>query len=257
MAGGCAANVASRLSQSNVVRFPSTQTKRQLPEFFSAFLNPGLLQVSISSTSTATGVRNKHCPMWNGHSADINRRRAMDKIKNTFSEVIVIGFGVLGLAFFGAIVFYFFFGLIYLAVFGNGPATNSDECARGGALGWLSIFGGGLLGAILGYYGALKTRSLMRSRMRAQPGRSLLRGACFDGQNRPTTRSESHSFRNRQCAIRTFNRTVAVLPPFATGRFISRLRPALARRFNKARIRPILLIPQHSIHLSTGVNIDG
>lgn len=74
----------------------------------------------------------------------------MDKIKNTLSKFIVFGFGVLGGAFLGAIVFYFFFGFIYLAVFGNGPVTNSYECARGSALGWLSIFGGGLLGAILG-----------------------------------------------------------------------------------------------------------
>ena len=80
----------------------------------------------------------------------------MDKIENAFSEVIVIGFGVLGGAFFGAIVFYFFFGFIYLAVFGDGPPMNSEECARGTAFGWLSIFGGGLLGAILGYYGAKK-----------------------------------------------------------------------------------------------------
>ena len=81
----------------------------------------------------------------------------MDKIENAFSEVIVIGFGVLGGAFFGAIVFYFFFGLIYLAVFGDGPAMNSEECARGTGLAWLSIFGGGLLGGILGYYGAKKS----------------------------------------------------------------------------------------------------
>lgn len=79
----------------------------------------------------------------------------MDKIMNTLSKFIVFGFGVLGGAFFGAIVSYFFFGIIYLAVFGNGPVMNSDECARGSALGWLSIFGGGLLGAILGCYGAL------------------------------------------------------------------------------------------------------
>jgi hypothetical protein len=80
----------------------------------------------------------------------------MDKIKNTISEFIVCGFGVLGCALLGAIFFYFFFGLIYLAVFGDGPAANSEECARGSALGWLSIFGGGLLGGILGYYGAKK-----------------------------------------------------------------------------------------------------
>jgi len=81
----------------------------------------------------------------------------MDKIKKTLSKFIVCGFGVLGGAFFGAIVLYFFCGLIYLAVFGNGPVMNSDECARGSAFGWLSIFGGGLLGAILGYHGALNT----------------------------------------------------------------------------------------------------
>ena len=80
----------------------------------------------------------------------------MDKIKNTISEFIVFGFGALGGVFFGANFFYFFFGLIYLSVFGDGPAMNSDECARGTALGGLSIFGGGLLGAILGYYGAKK-----------------------------------------------------------------------------------------------------
>ena len=80
----------------------------------------------------------------------------MDKIKNTISEFIVFGFGALGGAFFGANFFYFFFGLIYLSVFGDGPAMNSEECARGTAVGWLSILGGGLLGGILGCYGAKK-----------------------------------------------------------------------------------------------------
>lgn len=75
----------------------------------------------------------------------------MYKIKNTISEVILIGFGILGGAFFGAIVFYGFAGAIYLAVFGDGPVMNADECGRGSGLAWLSIFGGSLLGAILGY----------------------------------------------------------------------------------------------------------
>jgi hypothetical protein len=82
----------------------------------------------------------------------------MDKIKNTISKGIVIGSGVLGGAFLGAILFYFFFGLIYLAVFGNGPATSSEECATGSGLAWLSILGGGLLGAILGYRASKNTK---------------------------------------------------------------------------------------------------
>jgi hypothetical protein len=80
----------------------------------------------------------------------------MGKVKNTISEVILLGFGILGGAFFGAIVFYGFACAIYLAVLGDGPVTNSDECGRGSGFAWLSIFGGSLLGAILGY-SAIKT----------------------------------------------------------------------------------------------------
>jgi hypothetical protein len=65
-----------------------------------------------------------------------------------FSVLVV---SLIGLAV-GAFVLYFTVGLIYTAVFGSGPARNSYECARGMAIGWLSLFAGALMGFCIGAF---------------------------------------------------------------------------------------------------------
>ena len=50
----------------------------------------------------------------------------------------------------GAFVSHFLAGLVYIAIFGPGPVANSYECARGMAVGWLSLLAGALVGLCLG-----------------------------------------------------------------------------------------------------------
>jgi hypothetical protein len=54
---------------------------------------------------------------------------------------------------FGATLIYFLFGALYLGVIYSDPDPRmaSYECSRGMALGLLSIFIGGLLGAVMGF----------------------------------------------------------------------------------------------------------
>ena len=59
----------------------------------------------------------------------------------------------------GALVSYVTVGLCYLAIFGNGPVKNGYECGRGMLVAYLSIFGGGLLGACVAAYAATKSYS--------------------------------------------------------------------------------------------------
>jgi hypothetical protein len=62
---------------------------------------------------------------------------------------LVVTFGCM---IFGAVIVYWIAGAIYLAVYSGehiDPMQASEACARGMAVGYLSIFAGGLLGAIL------------------------------------------------------------------------------------------------------------
>lgn len=80
----------------------------------------------------------------------------MDRIKDVLGKLIVICLGTLSGMFVGSFIIYFLVAFIYIGIFGSGPVTNSDECARGMAIGWLSIIGGALLGAALGCCGCVK-----------------------------------------------------------------------------------------------------
>lgn len=53
----------------------------------------------------------------------------------------------------GMFLTYFLVGIIYL-IFDNTPVTNGEECARGMAIGLLSMFFGAIIGAI---FSAIKT----------------------------------------------------------------------------------------------------
>ena len=50
----------------------------------------------------------------------------------------------------GAIILHFVITCFYIALFGSGPVTNSYECARGMAFGWLSLVAGAVLGLCMG-----------------------------------------------------------------------------------------------------------
>ena len=55
----------------------------------------------------------------------------------------------------GAVLIYSVAGMIYLAGYG-GEVRNGEECARGMAVAWLSIFGGAFLGTAGGSALAVK-----------------------------------------------------------------------------------------------------
>ena len=69
------------------------------------------------------------------------------------SICMISGVGLIG----GALVSYLAAGLLYLTVFGNGPVKNGYECGRGMLVAYLSIFGGGLLGACVAAYAAIRS----------------------------------------------------------------------------------------------------
>jgi hypothetical protein len=74
----------------------------------------------------------------------------MSQIINIIAKIITVLLIIFGGMVTGAVIIYFISGTIYIAVYGPGPARDAYECARGLAVGYLSIFGGGLLGIVLG-----------------------------------------------------------------------------------------------------------
>jgi hypothetical protein len=81
----------------------------------------------------------------------------MGQRKIAYLKAILVLPGIFTGMILGAVIIYFLVGLIYLAIYGDGPAKNSEECARGMAIGYLSIFGGGMLGAFIGGVGILNS----------------------------------------------------------------------------------------------------
>jgi hypothetical protein len=47
--------------------------------------------------------------------------------------------------------------LLYLAIYGGGPVRNGYECGRGMFFAFLSLFGGGLVGACVAAYAAIRS----------------------------------------------------------------------------------------------------
>jgi len=83
----------------------------------------------------------------------------MNRVTEIFAKIGLVLFMTLVFMISGAMVVYWIVGTIYIAVYSGehiDPMQASDACARGMAVGYLSIFSGGLLGAILGCVGALK-----------------------------------------------------------------------------------------------------
>ena len=79
----------------------------------------------------------------------------MNQIKNTLARIVLILLGIFVSMIAGALITNLLAGIIRLTVYSSGPAQNSYQCARGVASGYLTIFTGGLLGAVLGWVGVL------------------------------------------------------------------------------------------------------
>jgi hypothetical protein len=83
----------------------------------------------------------------------------MNQVREIFAKIGLFLVVTVGCMIFGAVIVYLISGAIYLAVYSGetvDPMHASEACARGMAIGYLSIFAGGLLGAILGCVGSLK-----------------------------------------------------------------------------------------------------
>ena|SRR5215813_11068664 len=87
---------------------------------------------------------------------DEPKERLNYKTIRTISIFIASVVSIIISAIIGAFVTYFIFGIIYIAATGGRSAANGEECARGMALGLLSILGGFIIGGIAGGYGICK-----------------------------------------------------------------------------------------------------
>jgi hypothetical protein len=74
----------------------------------------------------------------------------MSQIINIIAKIIMVLLIIFCGMVTGASIIHFISESIYIAVYGAVPARDAYECARGLAVGYLSIFGGGLLGTVLG-----------------------------------------------------------------------------------------------------------
>jgi len=83
----------------------------------------------------------------------------MKRVADIFAKIGLVLFMTLVFMISGAMVVYWIVGTIYIAVYSGehiDPMRANEACARGMVVGYLSIFGGALLGAILGCVGSLK-----------------------------------------------------------------------------------------------------
>jgi hypothetical protein len=83
----------------------------------------------------------------------------MNRLAEIFAKIGLVLFMTLVFMISGAMVVYWIVGTIYIAVCSGehiDPMRANEVCARGMVVGYLSIFGGALLGAILGCVGSLK-----------------------------------------------------------------------------------------------------
>jgi hypothetical protein len=83
----------------------------------------------------------------------------MKQVIDIFGKIGLFLVVTFGWMIFGAVIVYWIAGAIYLMVYSGetvDPMQASEACDRGMAAGYLSIFAGGLLGAILGCVGSLK-----------------------------------------------------------------------------------------------------
>jgi hypothetical protein len=83
----------------------------------------------------------------------------MNRITGAFVKIVLVLFGTFGGMISGAVIVYFISGVIYQMVYSGvpiHPMEASEACARGMAVGYLSILGGAMLGTFLGCVGTLK-----------------------------------------------------------------------------------------------------
>jgi len=82
----------------------------------------------------------------------------MNRITGIFVKIGLVLFGTFGGMISGAVIVYFLSGVIYQMVYSGvpiDPMQASEACARGMAVGYLSILAGALLGTVLGCVGTL------------------------------------------------------------------------------------------------------
>jgi hypothetical protein len=82
----------------------------------------------------------------------------MNRITDIFVKIGLVLFGTFGGMISGAVIGYFLSGVIYQMVYSGDPIEPmqaSVACARGMAVGYLSILVGALLGTVLGGAGTL------------------------------------------------------------------------------------------------------
>jgi hypothetical protein len=82
----------------------------------------------------------------------------MDRITGIFVKIGLVLLGTFGGMISGAVIVYFLAGVTYLMVYSGtpiDPMQASEDCARGMAVGYLSILIGALIGTVLGCFGTL------------------------------------------------------------------------------------------------------
>jgi len=82
----------------------------------------------------------------------------MNRITGFFVKIGLVLLGTFGGMISGAVIVYFISGVIYQMVYSGtpiDPMKASDACARGTAVGYLSILVGAMLGTVLGCVGTL------------------------------------------------------------------------------------------------------
>jgi hypothetical protein len=90
----------------------------------------------------------------------------MNRITGIFVKIGLVLFGTLGGMISGAVIVYSLSGEIYRMVYSGvpiDPMQASEACARGMAVGYLSILVGALLGTVLGGAGTLNYIANRRS----------------------------------------------------------------------------------------------
>jgi hypothetical protein len=82
----------------------------------------------------------------------------MNRITGIFVKISLVLLGIFGGMISGAVIVYFLAAAIYQMVYSGvpiDPMQASEACARGMAVGYLSILVGALLGTVLGGVGTL------------------------------------------------------------------------------------------------------
>jgi len=91
----------------------------------------------------------------------------MNLIVGILVKIGLVLLGTFGGMISGAMIVYFLSGAIYQAIYSGtpiDPMQASEDCARGMAVGYLSILAGALLGTVFGFIGTMKYLALCGER---------------------------------------------------------------------------------------------